>query len=249
MDRIATALADAVPGTITYGAEVTRIRQTPRGAQVFYSSGGRPQRPVLADFCVCTIPLTVLAPIAQSSDFTPERKAAIASVPYADTSKVALQFKRRFWEDDERILGGITQTNLDVSTIWYPSEGYLVKPKGVVVGAYNFGGNAVSYGNSTPLQRIERALAQGEKVHPQYRAEYESGWTVAWQKVRYSQGGWASWSGSARATTYPLLLQPDGRIYIAGEHMSYIGSWQAGGFESARRVVSEIHARAVAAAA
>lgn len=248
MDRIAYALAAAVPGRITYGAEVTQIRQTARGVQVVYAAGGRPQRPVAADYCVCTIPLPVLAPIAQRSSFTAERRAAIAAVPYADTSKVALQFGRRFWEDDEKVLGGITQTNLDVSTIWYPSEGYLVKPKGIVVGAYNFGGNAVSYGNSSPAERIERALAQGEKVHPQYRAEYESGWTVAWQKVRYNQGGWASWSGNARATTYPLLLEPDGRIYIAGEHMSYIGSWMAGGFESARRVVSEIHARAVATA-
>ena len=69
-----------------------------------------------------------------------------AAVPVA-TGKIGLEYKRRFWEEDEQIFGGITNTNMDLSTIWYPSYGYL-GDRGLVVGYYNFGANAVSYGDA-----------------------------------------------------------------------------------------------------
>ena len=40
--------------------------------------------------------------------------AAIAAVPYAAAIKVGLQFKRRFWEEDDRIYGGISYTDLPI---------------------------------------------------------------------------------------------------------------------------------------
>ena len=39
---------------------------------------------------------------------------AIDSLPYAPAVKVGLQFKRRFWEEDEAIYGGITYTDLPI---------------------------------------------------------------------------------------------------------------------------------------
>ena len=45
---------------------------------------------------------------------------AIAAVPYAAAIKIGLQFKRRFWEEDEPIYGGITMTDLPIQQIGYP---------------------------------------------------------------------------------------------------------------------------------
>jgi monoamine oxidase len=39
-------------------------------------------------------------------------KAAIDAVPYSSSVKIGLQFKRRFWEEDEAIYGGISYTDL-----------------------------------------------------------------------------------------------------------------------------------------
>ena len=36
---------------------------------------------------------------------------AIRAVPYESSIKVGLQFKRRFWEQDEHIYGGISYTD------------------------------------------------------------------------------------------------------------------------------------------
>jgi monoamine oxidase len=58
---------------------------------------------------------------------------------------------------------GIT-TNMDLSTIWYPSYGYLGR-RGTLIGYYNFGPNAEACGKLTPAERRARAVAQGRKIH------------------------------------------------------------------------------------
>jgi monoamine oxidase len=45
---------------------------------------------------------------------------------------------------------------------------------------------------------------------------------------------------------YRRLLEPQGRLYLAGDHMSHVTSWQHGAFESARSVVTQLHQRVLA---
>ena len=67
---------------------------------------------------------------------------------------------------------------------------------------------------------------------------------MSWQNVRWNRGGWAQYSADARRTTYPMFLRPDGRLYFAGDHVSYLTGWMAGALESAQQVATAIHARA-----
>jgi monoamine oxidase len=99
-------------------------------------------------------------------------------------------------------------------------------------------------GKRTPEERTEVALAQGEKIHPQYRKEFESAFSVSWQNVPYSRGGWALIGPEPRKTLYPLFLKPDRRVYFAGDHVSYLSGWMQGAFESAQQAATAIHARA-----
>lgn len=123
MDRIAYALEQAVGRRhITYGAPVESISNTGSGVSVVYRGpGGRP-RTVTADFCVCTIPPQVLAKIP--SNLSQPVKDALAYPVPNTTGKIGLQYRRRWWEQDENIYSGITNTNLDLAAIWYPSYGY-----------------------------------------------------------------------------------------------------------------------------
>ncbi|MCM3789716.1 FAD-dependent oxidoreductase [Domibacillus indicus] len=237
MDQIPKALERQLPGKITFEAEVQEIRQSPEGTRVVYKTKGKTQE-ISGDYCICTIPLPVLKNI--KADFTGEMKNAIKSINYATTGKIGLQFKNRFWEQEDRILGGITTTNMDISQIWYPSSDFLTQ-KGIVVGYYNFGQNAVDVGSRSIAQRQSHALAQGGKIHKQYADEFETSFSLAWHKIKYNEGGWAEYSASDLKNYYPILNQPQGRIYLAGEHLSYMTGWMAGAFESARTVVSQIH--------
>jgi monoamine oxidase len=161
------------------------------------------------------------------------------------TGKMGLQFRRRFWEEDEGIFGGITDTNTEIGTIWYPSSGYLTK-RGILIGVYNYFEDAEAFDALSPSQREQRALRIGQAVHGDaYANEFEHSFSAQWRRTRYSEGGWVVWpdrSGPAGGA-YRRLQEPQGRLYFAGDHMSYVTSWQHGAFESARLVVMLLHRR------
>jgi monoamine oxidase len=64
--------------------------------------------------------------------------------------------------------------------------------------------------------------------------------------VQYNLGGWAEWTDKTRAAAYPTLVAGEGRILLAGEHLSYLTGWQAGAIESAWQQIAQIHERASA---
>jgi monoamine oxidase len=199
---------------------------------------------VEADYCVCTIPLSVLATIP--SDLSSACKAAMAECQYAKAVKLAFQADRRFWEEDHQIYGGISWTKRDITQIWYPSSGFHAQ-KGVLLGAYIWSEPiGAAFGRMTPEERLEAARISGERVHPGFRREVSRGIAVCWELVPHSSGAWAEWSPAARQAAYPVLSEPDGPIYFAGEHMSYLTGWQEGAVRSAHQAVRAIGERCLA---
>src|SRR3984957_8233689 len=102
MGRVGEAFGRELGPLIQYNAKVIYIHQDDRGVSAVYEDTRLPgtRRTARADWCVCTIPLPILAQIPMN--VAPSLAAAISAVPYASAVKVGLQFKRRFWEDDER---------------------------------------------------------------------------------------------------------------------------------------------------
>lgn len=246
IDALPRAFAARLGKRVRYGAAVTAIRKTANGVRITYTdAAGRP-RALDGAYCICTIPLPVLRTIP--ADFSPPFAASIARVGYMDSVKVGLSFKRRFWEEDDRIMGGISRTDQTIGQIWYPSYGYFGKT-GVLTGAYATAAAARTIGALNPAEREALALREGAKIHPQYPDEFIGSLSVAWQKMPYNAGAWVAWTSETRKNDYPVLLQPDGPIYLAGEHMSYINAWQAGALESARFVANALHRRVLGSAA
>jgi monoamine oxidase len=127
MGMIGKAMGRNLGPLIEYHAKVTRIHQDDNGVTVTYEDarkGGNP-RTARAKWCICTIPTPVLGQIPMNVG--PKLHAAIAQLPYLAGIKVGLQFKRRFWEQDEQIYGGITYTDLPIQTISYPMWDYFSK--------------------------------------------------------------------------------------------------------------------------
>lgn len=246
VDQIAKAFESRVGERIAFQSEVKEIRKTPNGVRIVYTDQSGNMLEAIGDYCICTIPLTVLRSIP--SDFSPEMQEAIAGVAYYVFGKSGLQFNRRFWEEDEDIFGGITWTNQTINQIWYPSYGYLSN-KGVLNSAYNYASddfyfedNAATIGNLPSDQRISLVLEQCSKIHPQCRDHFENGVHVFWPKIPYNLGAWAKYTPQTRQQYYPRLNEPDGNIYLAGEHLSYFTGWMAGALESARLVTTKINA-------
>jgi monoamine oxidase len=139
MGRIGEAFARQIPNAIRYRAKVTGIHQDERGVTItFEDRGGGAVQPARADWCVCALPLTILGQLPVN--VSAAMKAAIDAVPYASVVKTGLQFKRRFWEEDEHIFGGISYTDLPIRQIAYPSAGMNAGGKGVLLGGYTWEG-------------------------------------------------------------------------------------------------------------
>ncbi len=132
MDAIVRGFAERVGHLVRYGCVVEQVRRTGEGVRIVYRGRDGAERTVPADFASCTIPAPVPKDIP--NDFSPETRAAPDSLDFVDAVKVAFQAKRRFWEEDVAIYGGLFWTDNDITQIWYPCNGYH-RPKGVSVGA------------------------------------------------------------------------------------------------------------------
>ena len=246
MDMIGTAFGKELSDVIRYDAKVTRIQQGDDGVTVSYVDAKTPAavQSAKADWCVCTIPLSILSQIPLNVG--PRMKAAIDAVPYLSAVKIGLQFKRRFWEEDEAIYGGISYTDMPIRQIAYPNTGFNRRGRGVLLGAYLVeGSNSYEFTSMAPTERVARAVAMGSRIHPQYEAEFENGIAVAWHRVPFTLGCAGYWSDEARAEHYNDLCQIDGRIVLAGEHASYIPVWQEGAILSALDAITRLHDRVV----
>jgi monoamine oxidase len=239
MDRLPAALAARLGNRIVYRAAVREIRQSERGVYVVYADAkGQTQR-VDADYCVSTIPLPVLSGIQK--DLSPPVQSAIAAAVYDSAGRIGLQFRRRFWEQDDEIYGGRSWTDQEIGQILYPSHGFGGN-KGVVVGFYLDFKRTMS--ERAPAERQRLALEQGARIHPQYTKEFETAFSVSWPRVPWNRGSWRSESPAALQALAPLR-QPDGRVHFAGDYMTDLSSFMQGAFDSAREVATAVHKRAL----
>jgi monoamine oxidase len=242
MDRIPAALSRAIgPGRIRLGAEVTAVTDRPGGVEVVYRQNGR-SHSVTADFCVAAMPPHLMARIPHN--LGANVTAALNSFPVTASGKIGIEYRNRWWERDLRIYGGITETDMDLAHIWYPSHDFHAQ-RGLIVGYYNTGEAARAYGALTPPERLKRALAQGAKIHgDKYVTEVAASFSIAWHRTKYLEGAWTSPPYGTAA--YNSLLEPAGRVYFAGDWLSHEVAWQHGAFTSARSVVTALHQRVLA---
>ncbi|GGL30189.1 flavin monoamine oxidase family protein [Caulobacter rhizosphaerae] len=245
MDQIAKGFEKRVGTLIRYSCVVDKIKQGPKGVVVTYTDKFGEQDTITADYCVCTIPLSVLKNI--DADFSKPFKAAMSGVAYAPVNKIGLQMKTRFWEENHHIYGGHIYNDMPgIGTITLPSTGWQGQ-KGVLLGYYAFGGEAAKISAKPPAERAAFAVAAGQKIFPEYAENFENAFSFSWHLAPFNLGGWAEWGEEGRKAAYPVLCEPDGRIYLAGEHLTYLGGWQAGAIESAWQQIGKLHARVLTA--
>lgn len=253
MDQIAVGIERHLANRAIRNAEVKRIRQSATGVEVNYldKPTGAP-RTVIANYVVCTIPFPVLAGI--ESDLPKNYKAAIASVEYDYSNKIAFEAPR-FWETDQ-IYGGITFVGGETSLIWYPSTG-LHSERGMLLACYTSGARARDAQKKPLADQVVAARAAVEMVHPGHGAECVDPLVVNWHKIPYSLGPWPAWNGVSIAPTpdahidkpaFRLLCEPSGRVAFASAALSQTPGWQEGAVQSAHAAVAAL-ARQVSARA
>ena len=112
MDLLPRAFLPALASRIRFGARMTTIEATDAGVTIHYQTvGGRGS--ASGDYAIVTVPFPVLRHVEVVHPFSSAKRRAIRQLRYDASAKIFLQFRRRFWEEDEGIAGGGTVTDYD----------------------------------------------------------------------------------------------------------------------------------------
>jgi monoamine oxidase len=242
MDIIVKAFARNIRSPIHTSAQVQSIQLQPNGVDVIYNQKGQ-RKKVSGDWCFNCIPHHLLAGI--HNNFSREYAETLSAMERGHLLKIGLQMKERFWERDG-IYGGISWTSQPIEQIWYPTHGIHAE-KGVMLGAYTFlEEHGRFFERLSPEERIQAAIRQGEKIHPDYRTYVECGVSVPWARMNHMMGCNSRWSEDLRNSKFKLLQEPDGRHYMMGDQISYHSGWQEGAFASAHVAMADMNRRLLA---
>jgi monoamine oxidase len=240
MDRIIAGFTRQLDSKISYNAAVTSVQLKDNGVDVVYEQKGR-RHLIQADYCFNCIPAHLMTGIEHN--FPADYVRAMKTVRRGEAYKAAFQAKERFWEA-EGIYGGISWTNQPIRQIWYPPHG-IFKQKGVILGAYDYG-RGMHFTRMRQAERIEAHIAQGEKLHPDYRHQVEKGITIAWYRMNHMLGCSARWGKMEGEVEqmYRMLQRPAGqRHYFIGDQISMHAAWMESAIQSAHWALQDMDAR------
>jgi monoamine oxidase len=239
MDRLPRAFLPQVAAHIRFGARLVALDQSPEGVTVHYATGAGRQS-VSGDYAIVTVPFPVLRHVEMLKPLSKGKQRAIRQLHYDASAKILLQFRRRFWEDDEGIFGGGTFTDLPIRVVYYPEQGRETG-RGVVLASYTWSEDAQRWGSLPAHDRLSQALENFACIHPQASAEFEVGTSKMWHDDEFAGGAFALFDPGQQTQLHRHIIEPEGRIHFAGEHASLAHAWIQGAIESGLRAAIEIH--------
>jgi monoamine oxidase len=215
---LADAFAPALMDTIRLGAEVHAIDQTSSGVTVhFHDSTGRSQS-VPADECILTVPFSLLRHM-EIEGLDQNKWYTIRNVYYGRAHKIFMQFSQRWWETQYNITHGVTVTDLAIRNVVYTPAGQDSRyGKGVIIVSYAWGQDSMAYSMLTEQQRINQALQDLCKIHPEARDTFEFGISHDWALDQFAGGiGPLFRPYEMDGRTYENIVRPVNRIWFAND--------------------------------
>ena len=228
-DLLPKAIAEKLAGKIHYGSPVVRIEQDAIQGRVVFLSAGR-QQSLSADEVISTIPFSVMRNLELPA-LSESKRDAIRRVQYDAVSRVYLQTRNRFWEENK--LNGFAFTKGAIE-IWQPTWSQP-GARGILM-TYARPGEAERITRLKEADRISTTLKQLDSIVRGLRANFVGGVTKCWLDDEWARGAWAF----VGFTDFVTASAPEGRIHFAGEHLSPWFSWIQGAVSSALKAVKEI---------
>ncbi len=247
MDQIPAAMVRALPeGTIRYNSEITEIKQSDNQAMVTYTDTQTGvTETAVADYAISCLIFPALNKI--KTDFRDDVIEGLRAPASSPITKQGHQFSERFWETEEDIFGGITYNDIPESgDISYPSSEFFGTNGGVLLTAYARRGAAITLGNMSIADRLERGLEIGEMVHPgRFRKYYNGkGVSMAWHKQKYALAAWVTWSRRNIALKMPPLIKGERRVLFSGNGMApFHQGWMFAAIEAAWHSIEDLDKR------
>lgn len=230
-DLLPKAIAARLSEKIYYGSPVVRIEHDQRSVHAVFTQAGA-HHTIAGDHLICTVPFPVLKRIEVSPPLPPETRKVIDELKYATIARVFLQTRKRYWLGQGN--NGFAVTD-DPMEVWSPTFSQPGQ-RGILL-AYTRPRYAEQLTAMKESERISSLLGKMEKLFPGIYDHFEGGATKCWDEDEWNRGAWAEsdWGQLQKVT------RAEGRVHLAGDHLSSHSSWMQGAFESGNRVAREVN--------
>ncbi|SDM52542.1 monoamine oxidase [Fictibacillus solisalsi] len=242
-DRLPKSFLPFLKENLHFGHQMTKIVQH-NGQVTIHSRHTKSQRPltVTGDLAIITIPFSLLSfvEIEPRNSISHNKWKAIRELHYVASTKIGLQFKRRFWEK-EGIAGGKLMTDLPIRFAYYPSHLIGTSGSGIILASYTWEDDTLSWDNLPEGDRIRNALDNLATVHGKsIYDDFLTGASHSWSQYQFSGGAFSMFKPSQETELFPFIPTPEGRVHFAGEHTSTAPAWIEGAIQSGIRVAYEV---------
>ena len=235
-DQIPERLADALPGQINMGYELTAIARNSNGTwKLSFGNGAT----TTVDRVVIAIPFTILRGVdLTKAQFEPRKLRAINELGMGTNSKMHVGFKKRFWRD----LGcnGETYADTGYQNTWEVSRGQA-GTTGLLVD-YTGGKIGATFGAGTPSSRAKQFVGQIEPLLPGATANWNGNATIDyWPGYEWTKGSYSYWRVGQYTAFAGMVGAEQNGCHFAGEHTSIdFQGYLQGGVETGQRAAGEI---------
>lgn len=233
-----------------------------------YSIQEVPVSKMAFDEVIITIPFSALRMVHVWPEFSQEKRKAIRELHYDSATKVLIEFKERWWEQDPyNIIGGGTITDLSNRFMYYPSQDINGKGHGLMLACYCWADDARKWDSMSHKDRYIFALDNIAVAHApddieeqrriknlsifDPKASEDSNYvdgikgaaTVSWMQNPYAFGEAAIFSPGQLNLLQEHIEKPEweGKVHFAGEHASLKHAWIEGAVESGIRAALEVN--------
>ena len=218
-----------------YNCPVKKISHSKSGIEVTFEENGK-LTSISADRCVIAMPLTILRKTKITPYFSDEKMHCIRKQSYGEVMKIAMQFKRRIW-DEQGSVGQRVFTDTDLRRVYHFSIDQP-GPRGILL-SFTSGSSAAKLGKMSQKQRMRVARETATELWPETPQLWESGISKYWNEDPWMQGSY-TYVSPGQWDFIDILAQPEGRVHFAGEHTSEFHSSMNGAIESGVRASKEI---------
>ncbi|MCS7037907.1 MAG: NAD(P)/FAD-dependent oxidoreductase [Saprospiraceae bacterium] len=228
--RLPEAVASHLRGRVELSKQVVRIHDRGRRVSVRCADGSEYQ----ARCVIVTVPMSVLADIQFTRGLTPLHREAIQHLPYTRITQLHVASRRPFWEDDGLPVNMWTDGPFGRIFLNRGQNGQ----QGLI--SWVNGSQAEALDQLTEAEVATAFLREMQMLRPASEGQLDVLHINSWSKNPWARGAYFHLAPGQVYRFFPMLCQPVGRVYFAGEHLGLKNNGIEAACESAAAVVEQI---------
>jgi len=234
-DQLPKILARKLGKKIMYNTPLYRLDHDSKGIVATVKENEKFIQ-IPAKKCVLAIPTPVLRNIEINPSFSSAKTECINNQEYGHAMKIAMQYQKRFWDDDNSI-GQRVFTDTPLRRIYHFSIDQP-GPRGILL-SFTSAEDAIQIGRLDDKERLRIVQSTCESIWPNALDYWERGVIKYWNEDPWVKGSY-SFAGVGQKNYRNILSKTEGSIFFAGEHTAIQRASMNGAIESGFRVFKEL---------